>query len=85
MPSSVIRTMTYEPESRVLKIEYRCGRGTYKYFDVPMEEWLAFRRSGSKGTYLNEAFKVRGYRYVRVDDTAEATAEVLRWPERDYG
>jgi hypothetical protein len=66
MPSSVILGMGYEPESRVLMIAFRGGRGTYRYFDVPVEEWVAFRASGSKGTYLNGVFKARNYRYEKV-------------------
>ena len=66
MPSSVILGMRYLPEARVLVIVYRGRRGTYRYFDVPLEEWTAFRTSGSKGTYLNEAFKAKNYRYEKV-------------------
>ena len=66
MPSSVIAAMHYDAERRVLMIVYRGDRGRYRYFDVPPEEWEAFRAAKSKGTYLNEVFKERGYRYERV-------------------
>jgi hypothetical protein len=66
MPSSVILRMRYEPETRELLIVFRGGRGTYRYFDVSLEEWAAFRTSGSKGTYLNEVFKAKNYRYEKV-------------------
>ena len=65
MPSSVIAAMSYEPEDRTLTILYRGGRGTYRYFDVPAEEWEAFHTAPSKGTYLNEVFKPKGYRYEK--------------------
>ncbi len=92
MPSSVILRMRYEPESRVLEIVYRGGRGTYHYFDVPMEEWKAFRASGSKGTYLNEVFKAKNYRYERSavknhdrdakeNEQAQEQAKFLEWGE----
>lgn len=66
MPSSVIRGMLYSPEQRTLEIVFRGGRGTYRYFDVGAEEWRAFKRAPSKGTYLNAVFKDRHPRYERV-------------------
>ena len=66
MPSSVIQWMRYDPEARVLTIAFRGGRGTYRYAAVPVEEWNAFRSAASKGTYLNEVFKGKKYRYGKV-------------------
>jgi KTSC domain-containing protein len=65
MPSSVIAAMSYNAETRTLTIVYRGKRGTYRYFDVPPEEFAAFRAAPSKGTYLNEVFKTRQYRFER--------------------
>jgi hypothetical protein len=66
MPSSVIAAMFYNDESRILTIVYRGKRGVYRYFDVPAEEFAAFRAAPSKGTYLNEIFKTKQYRYERI-------------------
>ncbi|HMH14851.1 MAG TPA: KTSC domain-containing protein [Edaphobacter sp.] len=65
MPSSVIAAMSYNADARILTIVYRANRGTYRYFDVPPEEYQAFRAAPSKGTYLNEIFKTKQYRYER--------------------
>ena len=65
MPSSVIAAMYYNDETRILTIVYRGKRGAYRYFDVPAEEVTAFRAAPSKGTYLNEIFKPKEYRYER--------------------
>jgi hypothetical protein len=65
MPSSVIQAMHYEPRWRQLMIVFR-GRGAYRYFDVPMEEWSAFAEAESKGRYLNRVFKGKGYRFEKV-------------------
>jgi len=65
MPSTVIAALKYDPDTRVLTIVYRGNRGTYRYFEVPLEEYEAFRTAPSKGTYLNEVFKTRNYRYER--------------------
>lgn len=68
MPSSVIAAMRYDAVARELVIVYRGGRGRYRYFGVPAEEWAGFQAAASKGTYLNTVFKERGYRYERVKD-----------------
>jgi len=66
MPSSVIAAMSYNDEARVLTIVYRGSRGAYRYFNVPPEEYAAFRAAPSKGVYLNEIFKAKQYRYERI-------------------
>ena len=63
--SSVIASMGYAAEQRILQLEFRSG-DVYRYFDVPEEEYAAIRSAESKGTYLNQAFKPRGYRYLRI-------------------
>ena len=72
MPSTVIAAMRYDEVGRVLTITFRDGRGTYRYFDVPPAEWAAFQTAFSKGTYLNEMFKPRGYRYEKVSSAPRA-------------
>jgi hypothetical protein len=69
MPSSVIAAMSYNDEARVLTIVYRGNRGVYRYFDVPPEEFAAFRTAPSKGIYLNEVFKTKHYQYERVTNS----------------
>jgi len=83
MPSSVILGMRYSPETRVLVIVYRGRRGTYRYFDVPTEEWTAFRSSGSKGTYLNEVFKAKNYQYEKLADAQTGVSLVIQNEQRN--
>ena len=83
MPSSVILGMRYSPDAQVLVIAFRGGRGTYRYFDVPMKEWTAFRTSGSKGTYLNEVFKTKNYRYEKVAGERTSRSLVVQDEQRD--
>jgi hypothetical protein len=64
--SEVIASMGYDAAWHILEIEYRLTQEIYAYFDVPPEEYTAFRNAESKGRYLNTVFKQRGYRYVRV-------------------
>ena len=70
MPSTVIAAMYYDAASHVLTIVYRGKRGVYHYFEVPPEEYAAFRAATSKGTYLNEIFKPKGYLFERQKESA---------------
>jgi len=64
--STSIASLGYEPETRVLEIEFRDSGEVYRYFDVPPSEYQAFLQAPSKGTYLNRIFKIQGYQYERV-------------------
>ena len=66
MPSSVIQRMIYDAKTRTLEILFRGARGRYRYFEVPLDVWGAFRFAPSKGTYLNETFKELDFRYEKV-------------------
>lgn len=65
--SSCIASIGYEPLERELDLEFRASREIYRYFDVPPEEHTAFLSAESKGTYLNEMFKPKGYRYLIIE------------------
>jgi hypothetical protein len=56
--------MRYEAKPRWLTIVFRGSGDTYVYFAVPGKEWGTFLEAESKGTYLNQIFKQKGYRYV---------------------
>lgn len=56
--------MGYDADSLELEIEFRQTGDVYLYFNVPAEEYRDFMAADSKGTYLNQVFKPRGYRYV---------------------
>jgi hypothetical protein len=64
--SSSIASIGYAPQERVLELEFRQSGGVYQYFGVPAEEYAAFLAADSKGTYVNQQLKPRGYRYQRV-------------------
>jgi KTSC domain len=66
--STSVASIGYEPVRRELEIEFRESGDVYRYFDVPGEEHAAFMAAGSKGTFLNQVFKLRGYRYVVVSE-----------------
>jgi hypothetical protein len=66
--STSIASIGYLPAERELEIKFRSSGDVYRYFDVPGEEYAAFLAAESKGTYLNQVFKLRGYRYAVVSE-----------------
>ena len=52
MPSTVIRSMEYDPEQQTLKIAYVSGQ-TYLYKDVPENVYQELKASRLKGRYLH--------------------------------
>ena len=66
--STSIASIGYLPAELQLEVEFRASGDVYRYFDVPAEEYAAFMAAESKGTYLNQVFKSREYRYVVVSE-----------------
>jgi hypothetical protein len=64
--SSSIASIGYDAERLELEIEFHESGDVYLYFDVPAEVYRDFMAADSKGTYLNQVFKPKGYRYVVV-------------------
>lgn len=61
MPSTVIRSFEYRPDSRELLIDFQTGR-RYLYLDVPGDEVEALRSAFSKGRHFNAHIRDR-YRF----------------------
>jgi hypothetical protein len=66
--STSIASIGYLQKERELEIKFRASGDVYRYFDVPAEEYAAFMAAESKGTYLNQMFRPREYRYVVVSE-----------------
>ena len=49
--SSMIASIGYDPETKVLSVEFTKG-GTYEYAEVPPEEHEAFMNAESVGKYF---------------------------------
>jgi hypothetical protein len=64
--SSSIASIGYDRKRCELEIEFRSSGNVYRYFEVPMEEFTEFLAAESKGTYLNQVFKMHSYPYVLV-------------------
>lgn len=64
MPSSVVQSMRYNPDTHTLRIRYVSGI-VYDYKDVPEEVFEAMKAAGSKGRFLNQHIKGH-YDFVKV-------------------
>ena len=62
--SSVIATVGYDPDDRILEVEFRTGR-LYHYFDVPASRYAALMAAESIGHYFNVAIRDK-YRFVEL-------------------
>jgi len=56
MPSTVIRSFDYRPDTRELEIQFTTGR-RYLYEAVPPEAAAAFRAAFSKGRHFNRRIR----------------------------
>jgi hypothetical protein len=62
--SSVIASIGYDADARVLEIEFHSGE-VYRYLGVPEFDVAGLRRADSMGRFLNERIKPR-YEFVYV-------------------
>ena len=63
MPSSVIRSVSYDPSAHRLDVQFVSGR-RYAYLDVPARVAAALQRAASKGGFFNRRIRDR-YRFER--------------------
>ena len=53
MPSTAVRDIEYDPQSRVLRVTFVPTGKRYAYRHVPFETYDAFIHAFSKGTFFN--------------------------------
>lgn len=63
--SSNIASIGYNPESRVLEIEFHDG-AIYQYFDVPQRLHDGLMNASSHGSYFDANIKKANFRYKKV-------------------
>ncbi|TIS88023.1 KTSC domain-containing protein [Mesorhizobium sp.] len=54
MPSTSIRKMDYDPDSRILSVWFVASGKRYEFEGVPPETFAAFRAAFAKGRYFND-------------------------------
>lgn len=72
MPSTVIRSFHYDPDTARLSVIFRSGR-RYIYHEVPAETFDAMKAAYSKGEFFNREIRDR-FPYERADDIERWTA-----------
>jgi len=65
MPSTVIASYDYDPDTSVLRVRFVSGL-VYEYQQVPLEIFQAMKKAFSKGTFLNQQIK-GNYPFRRVE------------------
>ncbi len=62
--SSMIASVGYDRQERVLEVEFNTGN-VYEYYDVPYREYLNLMKDESKGSYM-KTFIIDQYGYGQV-------------------
>jgi hypothetical protein len=70
--SEAVRSIGYDPRSRVLQIEFENG-AIYHYRDVPESEWQALMQAESIGRFVTYRIKA-SYRYELIKAADESIA-----------
>ena len=65
MPSTVIRSFSYDAEARELEVLFTAGR-CYIYFNVPPEVANGMRKAFAKGEFFNQEIRGR-YRFAETN------------------
>ncbi|MER9068914.1 KTSC domain-containing protein [Mesorhizobium sp. M0902] len=68
MPSTAIRSIDYQPATRILSVWFVPSGNRYDYEDVPPQVHAAFRKSSSKGRFFNEHIRDR-YKYHLIEQS----------------
>ncbi|TIW23243.1 MAG: KTSC domain-containing protein [Mesorhizobium sp.] len=66
MPSTLIRKIEYDPDSRILSVWFVPRDKLYEFENVPPETFAALRSAFAKGRYFNSHIRNR-FRYRRSD------------------
>lgn len=56
--STAIASVGYEPQNRLLEVEFSSGK-VYRYFDVPHDAFRGLLAATSKGSWFNQAIRDR--------------------------
>lgn len=63
--STTMTSVGYDPETRILAIEFTGGE-IYQYLEVPEEMFRDLLAAESKGRYFNLEFKPHGFDYLQL-------------------
>ena len=60
--SEALRSVGYDPDSRILEIEFNSGT-VYRYFAVPLSVYAGLMTAKSKGEYYATNIRTAGFEY----------------------
>lgn len=66
--SEALRSVGYDPDARVLEIEFASG-AVYRYFDVAESIHVGLMTAASQGEYFTEHVRDAGFDYEQVAPT----------------
>lgn len=78
--SSMIASIGYDQQEKILEVEFVHNGVIYEYFDVPFAEYQNLMKAASKGMYLQKCIASR-YGYGRVSRPAKNTTAVAQAPD----
>lgn len=50
--SSHVKSISWDPATRVLEVEFQRGGRRYRYAEVPYNTWVRLQQAESKGSFL---------------------------------
>ncbi|WP_352998582.1 KTSC domain-containing protein [Mesorhizobium sp. M0808] len=68
MPSTAIRSIDYQPATRILSVWFVPSGNRHDYEDVPPQVHATFCKASSKGRFFNEHIRDR-YKYHLVEQS----------------
>ena len=71
--STVIPTVGYDAENRILEIEFHNG-AVYQYFEVPLYVYDDLKNAEDPAKYFNQHIRKAGYKYRQVEVAGTPTA-----------
>jgi hypothetical protein len=74
MPSTVIKSFSYDAERGDLEVLFVTGR-RYLYHDVPAEVAAAMKRAFAKGEFFNAEIRDR-YRFTKLEPSSDNARNV---------
>ncbi len=63
--SQALHSVGYDPESRVLEVEFESG-AVYRYFDVPVSLYAGLMKAASHGEYFARHVRNAGFDFLQL-------------------
>ena len=65
LDSSMIDPVGYDEKAQVLEVRFISSGGTYRYLNVPKEEYTGLMQASSKGRYMLNNI-IEGYDFYKI-------------------